>query len=175
MKTNSLTLLGIAFVVFNTSKAATTEITEKANAETTLTVEQGDAYLAENVSFDKRKSAPVEETIENPYYILGSAYQKSSEDVIAEDNKIIESDIKNEGIVFFKEEKSIETIILENNQIIEGGNTTEIHPLYLETTIEDRINEDNAIIESNISAAAMPLNIEVSNKKAFTLKQTLTL
>lgn len=60
-------------------------------------------------------------------------------------------------------EKTIQEIVAENNQIIESS-LEEVEQLSIETTIEDIIVEDNQIIESTLSNDFYPLDFEKINK-----------
>ena len=173
MKTSIITL-GIAMMVFTSSKANSNFTNEAAKSvKAAITVFenlQGDSF--ENASAgDNKTFAPVEDhTILNPETVLNLNYHTAIEDVIKADNKIIESNITDENS-FVDIGKSIEETIFENNQIIENETNQEIRPLYIDRTIEDVIAEDNAIIESNFVSQVQPLDFETINKKAFTLKQ----
>ena len=61
-------------------------------------------------------------------------------------------------------EKTVEETIADDNKIIEAENPVDTNPLYLERTIADIIAEDNAIIESSLDQV-QPLNFEIINKK----------
>ncbi|WP_309641910.1 hypothetical protein [Flavobacterium sp.] len=169
---NSITLLGMAMLVFNLTTAAnTSKTTDKVVTVVTEDNEQADFFATEGNPLEKRNAAPVEDqVILNPAVVMVNAYQKSVEEIIAENNQIIESNVIDEGVRYF-EATAIETIIEQNNQIIESNNDTEVRPLYLDRTIEDQIAEDNAIIESDITSAFQPLDFESINKKGFSLKQ----
>jgi hypothetical protein len=169
----SITLLAVTVFVFNVTMASNiTETTTKMNAVVVQENEQANLSSLENNPLEKRNFAPVEDhVILNPETVMTASYQKSSEEIIAENNQIIESNIKDEGILYFAE-TPIENIIQQNNQIIESENTTEIRPLYLERTIEDQIAEDNSIIESDIVAVSMVLDFNIINQKAFSVKQS---
>lgn len=170
---HSIALLAVTVLVFNVTMAAKTlETTVKMNSVLTQENEQLDFFSMDNNPLEKRNFAPVEDqVILNPETVMTISYQKSLEAIIAENNQIIESDIKDEGILYFAE-TPIENIIQQNNQIIESENTTEIRPLYLERTIEDQIAEDNSIIESDIASVSMALDFDVINQKAFPVKQS---
>ncbi|MET0759917.1 MAG: hypothetical protein ABWZ56_05825 [Flavobacterium sp.] len=106
----------------------------------------------------------VEDTaIFNPDTIVFNAYERTIEEIIAENNKIIESSISNE-VSFLYIEKPIEEVIAENNQITESPVSTEIQPLQIEKAIEEIITEDNKIIESTISKEFQPLDFEKIKK-----------
>ncbi|WP_298221059.1 hypothetical protein [Flavobacterium sp.] len=167
---NSIVLLGMAVLVFNLTTAANTS--KAINKTVTIATEdQGALFSTENNPLEKRNFAPVEDqAILNPAAVIGTTYEKSIEEIIAENNQITEDQITDEGVFYF-EAPSIENIIQENNKIIESQDTAEIRPLYLERTIEDQIAEDNAIIESNVANILEPLDFETINKKSFTMKQ----
>lgn len=169
----SIVLLAMTVLVFNVSTAAkTSETTAKMNVVGTQENEQADFFSKENNPLEKGNFAPVEDqVIMNPETVMTVSYQKSLEEIIAENNQIIESDIKDEGILYFAE-TPIENIIQQNNQIIESQENDKIYPLYLERTIEDQIAEDNSIIESDLAMTPMTLDFDVINKKAFPTKQS---
>ena len=130
-------------------------------------------FSFENVNQGKRLLAPVEDqNVINPDSILAAAKEGQMEFVIAENNRIIESNFMNESNLLFIE-KSIEQIIEADKEIIEAGNTTEIRPLYIERTINDMIAEDNAIIENNKAIETQPLDFEKINRDQI-LKQATT-
>ena len=164
---NSTLLLGMAVLVFNLTTAANTSKIIKSTQDN-----EQDFFLIEKNPLEKRNAVPVEDqVILNPATVIAVSYQKSLEEVIAENNQIIESNITDEGVRYFTE-TPIEDIIQQNNLIIESNYTLEVHPLYIERTIEDQIAEDNSIIESEIANVSMPLDFEVINKKLFSLKQS---
>ncbi len=167
---SSIVLLGMAVLVFNfTTAANNAKAADK--APTVFTDhEQGDLFVAENNPLEKRNFAPVEDqVILNPAAVMTNTYEKTLEEIIAENNQIIESNITDEGVRYF-EPTPIEMIIQENNKIIEDQSGAEVRPLYLDRTIEEQIAEDNAIIEST-AVTLQPLDFETINKKGFTLKQ----
>lgn len=150
-----------------------------ANAETTLIagVNANVAQLAavkaqqfENLltgKVDLPKFAPVEDkTVMIPETVIGKNFDRPVEDVIAEDNKITESVITDEGYIFFLFEKPTEEIIAQDNQITESEISTEVRPLYLERTIEDVIAEDNAIIEGIVPTQTMCLDFATIDKNS---------
>lgn len=105
--------------------------------------EQG---LVKQFTNEPGKFAPVTDTtILNPVSVVGMS-DKSLEEVIAEDKKITESNIADEGYLFFQEITD-EQLIAIGNQIIDSS-IEQVRPLYLEPTIEDTIEENNAIIEA---------------------------
>lgn len=152
-----LFILGIALVALNTNAG---------------TVKSQDAFKCENSQGNftrgndgKGKNIPsADPEFMNPETLLNVANERQVECIIAEDNKIIESTLRNEGDLLYIE-KSIEDIIADDNRIIESGNTTEIHPLYIEPSIEDKIIEDRAIIEGENTNQVQPLDFENINKK----------
>jgi len=170
--------LGLAFVA----------VTNNANAENTLvegltanhlTVAAVRAEQYENLlteSADKGKFSPVEDkTVLNPETVVTVNNERTIEEIIAENNKIIESTIVNDGILFFME-RPTEEIITEDNKTIDSNITTEIRPLYLERTIEDVIAEDNAIIEGGIPNEVSGLDLNkinnsIINKQAVGLNE----
>jgi hypothetical protein len=169
----SIIILGIAMAVFTSTKAASTFKSDNRMTATTTVIEneQGDMFAGEGTVSEKRAQAPIaDQAIVNPEIIMG-ANQKTMEEVIAENNKITESTIVNDGSLIYIE-KSIEDIIVDDNKIIESANTTELRPLYLDTTIEDKIAEDNAIIGNDAANEVQPLDFEKINKSQAAPKQT---
>lgn len=164
-----LITLGIALLAYVSDANAETTLVQgvNANAVTSAAVK---AQQFENLLTEKSgrpKFAPVEDkTVLIPETVIASNYQRSIEDVIAEDNKIIESIITDEGYVFLVFETSTEDIIAQDNKIIESDISTDVRPLYLERTIEDVIAEDNAIIEGNVPNQIMELNFSSINKNS---------
>jgi hypothetical protein len=158
MKT--LITLGIALVALSQAGASTFKSTDNDQGDS-----KGDSLVTE-----QRHFAPVaDQVIMNPSVVFAVNNQKTMDEVIAENNKITESNIENDGSLLFIE-KSIEQIILDDSRIIEAGNTTEIHPLYLDRTEEEKIAEDNAIIEGDMTEA-QPLDFETINKKQMIIKK----
>jgi hypothetical protein len=151
-------ILGLALVVFSQSNATTFR---------TAANDQGDSFTE---AVTEKKFAPVEDrTIVNPATLLKSNDQTQMEEVIAQDNKIIDSAPVNDGSLIYIEQ-SVEDIIATDNKITEAGNLSEILPLYLEPTVEDRILEDNSIIEGNVEEV-QPLDFETINKKQMIIKK----
>jgi|GEM_PF-7134155 len=112
------------------------------------------------------KFSPVEDkTVLNPEAVVGATLNKSIEEVIAEDKKITEGAITDEGYLFFKE-TAAEEIIAQDNQIIDSNISTEVRPLYLEKTIEDNIAEDNAIIEATMPDQVINLDFKKINSSS---------
>jgi hypothetical protein len=152
MKT--LITFGIALLALSNATAETTLV--KGVDANFVTVAAFKAQQFENSLSDKTASethgkfSPVEDkTVLNPETVVGTANARAMEEVIAEDKKITESSITDEGYLFFKE-TATEEIITQDNQIIDSNISTEVRPLYLEKTIEDKIAEDNAIIEATM-------------------------
>ena len=148
-----LFILGIALVAYANMNAGTSE------SKTTFECKnlQGN-FNGENDGNGKIVPSPEQEFI-NPETGLRTANLTKVENIIAEENKIIESTIINVGNLFYIE-KSTEEIIADDNKIIEGGTTTEMHPLYIELSIEERILEDRAIIEGGDTTEIHPLYVE---------------
>lgn len=163
MKT-TFTFLAVALLVLNQTKASTAIINEKPVLAIQVESEQdlADHILGLN---DKRNFAPVEDqTVFNPAIIFNTSFVKPIEEIIAQDNQIIDSNITDEGVRFYQEDTT-ENEIRENNQIIGGEPETEIRPLYLDRNLEDKIAEDNAIIENHEVSAYLPLDFEAINAK----------
>ena len=109
-------------------------------------------------TFTENPSGPDEETIMNPETVIARKFTKSIEEIIAENNKIIESTLPNQT-AFLYIEKPIEEVISQNNQIIESDSDLQVQPLSIEKTLQDTIAEDNLIIESNIPTEVHPLGL----------------
>lgn len=162
-----------------TSIAFLLAFANNANAETTL-VRGIDTQFLNAVSANaqqfetslltkannERKSAPIDDvSILNPETVITVKYERPIEEIIAENNKIIETKITDEGYLFFVE-TPIEKIIESDNQIIDSNISTAAQPLYLERTIEAIIAEDNAITEGTIPTETGVLNFKTINKNA---------
>lgn len=163
-----LITLGIALFAYASNANAETTLVQGVNANA-VTSAAAKAQQFENLLTEKSvlpKFAPVEDkTVLVPETVITANYQKSVEEIIAEDNKIIESIITDEGYVFLVFEPTTEEIIAQDNQIIDSDISAEVRPLYLERTIEDVIAEDNAIIEGNPNQI-MELDFKTINKNA---------
>jgi hypothetical protein len=160
----SLITLGVALFVLSNANAETTLIKGvDANYVTVAAVkaQQFESSLSEKTATETHgKFSPVEDkSVLNPEAVVGTTFGKSMEDVIAEDKKITECIIADEGYLFFKE-TATEEIIAQDNQIIDSGIAVEVRPLYLEKTIEDTISEDNAIIEATLPEQFKNLNFD---------------
>ena len=171
----SIIYLGIALVaVFQNSNAATTLVSGINTDLSFVTSVKADQYqksLLGEITIEHKKMAPVEDAgILNPETVMVSSSQKSLEDMIAEDRKITESKIINDGVLYFSE-RTTEEIISADNQIIEGNTNEEVQMLYIERTIEDQIAEDNAIIESNLPNEAQVLDFDSINRTSILVKQ----
>lgn len=165
-----LITLGIALLAYVNNAQAETTLVKGVCTETTtvaaVKAQQFESLLSEK-SATEVKFAPVEDkTVLIPETVIAANYEKPIEEIIAEDNKIIESIITEEGYIFVFFEASTEDVILQDNKIIESNISTEIHPLYLERTIEDVIAEDNAIIEGNVPNQLMDLDFKQINKNS---------
>lgn len=103
------------------------------------------------------KAAPVDDqTIADPEALLHVRFQKSIQELIEQDQKIIEA-AGEEPTYFVTTEESVEDRIAANAEIIEEQLDTTVKPLYLERTIEEIIAEDHAIIESSFENVEQPL------------------
>lgn len=119
------------------------------------------------------------EVIETPVYPVN---EKTIEEVIAENNAIIESNLSNDAhsldfvaieTAFSRgDERTIEEVIAEDNAITENSLSNETHSLDIQVienvvpnltgkTIEEIIAVDNAVIESNVSTIAEPLDFNL--------------
>lgn len=158
---NSIIYLGIALVTFtNVLSAANVDQSftqDDFKAAQTILSDQ-EALLASN-DVDIKDSVNAEDpTLIHMESLAFTSYEKTMEEVIAENNQITESSISNE-MTFLFIEKSMEEIIAEDNKIIDSPVTSEVSLLYIERPIEEIIAEDNMIIESTISKEAKPLSL----------------
>lgn len=171
MKT--LITLGLALVAFTNNANAETTLVKGVNADY-LTVAAVKAEQFENLltvqASDKRKLVPVEDSVLNPETVIIGNNYKTIEEVIAEDNKIIESTFTNDGMVFFFE-KTTEEVIADDNKITDSNITTEISMLHIEKSTEEVIADDNAIIEGNVADEAQNLDFEKINRSSVLVKQ----
>lgn len=171
----SIIYLGIALVaVFQNANAASTLVSGIATDLTIVASVKADQYqksLLSEVITEHKKMAPVEDAvILNPETVLVVSNQKSLEAMIAEDRKITESKIINDGILYFTE-RTTEEMIVADNQIIDGNASEEVQMLFIERTIEDQIAEDNSIIESNLPNEAQVLDFDKINRTSILVKQ----
>ena len=172
---NSIIYLGIALAtMFQNANAETTlvkGVSTDVNIATAVKAEQYQKALLAEIVPGNKKVAPVDDAIIlNPESVIVMAKQKSMEEIIAEDRKITESKIANDGILYFSE-KSTEEIIAADNQIIDSKISYEVQPVFIEKSIEDQIAADNSIIESNIPNEAQALDFEQINRNSILVKQ----
>lgn len=126
---NSIFTIGIAFLAFTNVALASGADKNTQNALThngIVTCTGGDLVTA-------------------PQTLIDGKYEKTMEDIIAEDNRIIESDIADTG-------------------------NHELEPVLRGKTIEEIIAEDNQIIESNVSTTVYPLDFKKINRSTNVLK-----
>ena len=150
MKT--LITLGIALFVLNNATAETTLVKGVGANYVNVAAFKAQQFESDltnkTASIVHGKFSPVEDkAVLNPETAVGATLNRTIEEVIAEDKKITEGTVNDEGYLFFKQ-TATEEIIVQDNQIIDSNISTEVRPLYLEKTIEDSIAEDNAIIEA---------------------------
>lgn len=156
-------LLMATLLVFNQTEANTVANVKGATLNEN---EQTIFFDTLQTAAEERSFAPVEDQIIfNPAVVIDFQYAKSIEEVIAQDNQIIESNVTDEGIRFYQNETT-ESQIIENNQIIDSAPENEIRPLYLDRTIEDQIEEGNAIIDNEPTSAYQPLDFNIINAKS---------
>ncbi|MFT3796422.1 hypothetical protein [Flavobacterium sp.] len=166
-----LITLGIALLATVNHAVAETTLVKgvDANLSTVAAVkaQQFENLLTEQTPAEIGKFSPVEDkTILNPETVIVLPAEKPIEEVIAQDKKITESIITDEGYIFFYFEIPTEEIIVQDNKIIDSEASAEIQPLYLERTIEDIIAEDNAIIEGTVPTQMMCLDFDKINKNS---------
>lgn len=129
--------LGILVAMISNSAFAN-HLSKKQNYQESNLSEMIFVSLSNGTKFKKTVLESASDTIKT----WNANYKKTIEEVIAEDNKIIESDIDN--------------------------NTS----LDLESTIEEVIKEDNLIIESNIKNEVFPLDFNSIYKAIANVLQT---
>ncbi|HLF52988.1 hypothetical protein [Flavobacterium sp.] len=168
---NSIIYLGIALLsITNSITASNVHQSFIKNDDSSFSTKQHSAEVVDSkvivteISNDNDSTIKVFSLVEdtsifNPDTVVFNAFERTIEEVIAENNQIIENGISNE-ISFLYIEKSTEEIIAEDNEIIESTISTEVQPLQIEKTIEEIIIEDNKIIESTISNEFQPLDFE---------------
>ncbi|RTY90579.1 hypothetical protein [Flavobacterium sp. GT3R68] len=154
-------ILGIALVTFTNALSAANVrqsfTQDDFKAAQTFQLDQ-EAILASS-DIDAKDSVNTEDpTIIHMETLAFTSYEKTIEEIIAENNQITESSISNE-MTFLFIEKSIEEVIAEDNKIIDSTPVTEVSLLFIERPIEEIIAEDNRIIESTISSEAKPLSL----------------
>lgn len=144
----NLITFGIALVALSQVNATTVKSADH---------EQGESFQTDSLVTEQKHFAPVEDqAVLNPSAIFVVTNKRSIEEVIAEDRRITENNLTDDGELLFIEQSEEEIIAIDRN-ITDAPNTAEIHPLYLDRTIEDRIAEDSAIIENN-GIEAQPLD-----------------
>ena len=173
---NSIIYLGLALVtLFQNANAETTlvkGVSTDVSIATAVKAEQYQKALLAEIVPGNKKMAPVDDTtIINPESVIVMPTQKSVEDVIAEDRKITESKIVNDGMLYFSE-RSTEEIIAADNQIIDSNISYEIQLVFIERSVEDQIAADNSIIESNVPSEAQALDFDQINRNSVLVKQT---
>ncbi|GEP51115.1 hypothetical protein FNO01nite_17870 [Flavobacterium noncentrifugens] len=173
---NSIIYLGLALVtLFQNANAETTlvkGVSTNSNIAAAVKADQYQKSLLGEIVVGNNKKAPVEDAaIVNPSTVIASSTQKTVEEIIAEDRKITESNITNDGILYFSE-KTTEEIIAADNQIIESSSAQEIQLLFIEKSIEDQIAADNSITESNVPTEAQALDFDLINRNSVLVKQT---
>ncbi|MET0759916.1 MAG: hypothetical protein ABWZ56_05820 [Flavobacterium sp.] len=162
---NSIVYLGIALVVLTNVSHASEAFKNQDNASQFTSIEsiptgQNEVVLSGKVIFEQKKFGPDDETtVFDPRKVISLNLEKPIEEIIAENNKIIESNISNE-VVYLYSEKSIEEVVAENNQIIENNVSTEFHLIYIDKAIEDIIAEDNKVIEYIVPNEIQPLDFK---------------
>lgn len=166
-----LITLGIALLAYVNNAQAETTLVKGIDADFSIAAaakaQQFENLLAEQTPVEIGKFSPVEDkTVLNPESVITLKADRPIEEVIAEDKKITEGVITEEGYIFFYFEIPAEDVITQDNKIIESEVNTEIRPLYLEKTIEDVIEEDNAIIEGTVPTQNMCLDFETINRNS---------
>ncbi len=92
-----------------------------------LSKEQNHAESNSAVTNTKTFKKPALDFESDTLITMTSLYKKTIEEVIAEDNKIIESNLENN--ITSAVDNTLEIIINEDNQIIESNLTKEVFPL----------------------------------------------
>lgn len=160
---SSIFYLGIALLTLSTSIAKNSFKRASLQEDFGNQIAQNETDLTVNqIFYTNTNSNKEEDVLFNPETVININSEKSIEEVIEENKKIIEETTTNESI-YFVSEQSIEETIHQDNQIIEAENVTNIQPIFLEKTIDDTIQEDNAIIESTLTNIEYPLDFEKIN------------
>jgi hypothetical protein len=177
----SFLYLGIVLLIFSNFSKASNFVDCKTSADQMHAVNVDDStILNPETIIQGNYEKTIEQVIDENDRIIESEVSKEStllyseksiEEVIAENNQIIESPIS-KVISFVYLEKSMEEIIAENNLITESKPSVEVEPMYLEKTIEEIIAENNKIIDSKISNETQPLDFEKINGRSFLLKNS---
>jgi len=172
---NSIIYLGLALVtLFQNANAETTlvkGVSTDSNIATAVKADQYQKSLLAEIAIGNKKTPVEDAAIVNPETVIASSTQKSVEEIIAEDRKITESSITNDGILYFSE-KTTEEIIAADNQIIDSNISYEVQPIFIEKSIEDQIAADNSVIESNLPSEAQALDFDQINRNSVLVKQT---
>jgi hypothetical protein len=157
----NLITFGIALIALSQVNATTVKSADH---------EQGESFQTDSLFTAQKHFAPVEDqAVLNPSAVFVTTNQRSIEDVIAEDRRIIENNLTGDGELLFIEQSAEEIIAIDRN-ITDAPNTAEIRPLYLDRTIEERIIEDNAIIENN-AIEAQPLDFTAVDQSQLIFKK----
>lgn len=161
----SIIYLGIAVVAFTNVTSALSSQQSFNNEYFSLTQsvqseQSTDATTTGNDSIEKKSGKECGDAGSiNPETILSTPYAKTIEEVIAEDNQIIESEISSDVV-----ENASEESITIDNQVIDMTISSEVGPLYSKKTTEEIIMEDSLIIESPIFNTAQPINaVKIKN------------
>ncbi|CAM3717859.1 hypothetical protein FSS13T_25790 [Flavobacterium saliperosum S13] len=148
----SVIYLGIALLTITNVISALAQqsfIKEESLAQTVTSRTNSVENALDNRSSERRDTNEDREAANGNMEIIAvTAYQKTMEEIIAENNLIIESTILTEQDV-------------EDNQL---DISIDASPFTSEKTIEERIQQDSQIIESPILNAVQPISLAKSKK-----------
>lgn len=138
---NLLLILGIVLVSF----------TNVCNAKNTVVV-----FGDENKEILPKPILDKDAEISYPETVM--AYnRKTSKEIIAEDDKIIENTVSDD-LEYIVYEETMKGIITQSDLIIENSVSNDIYPLFNVRTIKDKITELEMIIESKETNEVKPLD-----------------
>jgi len=150
---NSIIYLGIFASMFVTTSFAKSIEMDQQNLETegTRTESKLDWKVTSENNLSKPKiNLESEDKVMASIAVISSHYKKSTEEIIEENKKIIDS--QDEQYIPLSIEPTIEDYIRLDNQIIESTNTKEVYPIDFEL-----INQSNK----------MSTNFEFKTREAF--------
>nr|WP_315202598.1 hypothetical protein [uncultured Flavobacterium sp.] len=160
---NSALILGIALLSFlnicNAKNIANFSYNSFQN-----NILSDDKVEKENDETSKIEKFSLAENVDvfNPETVIANN-PKTVKEIIAEDDKIIESVVPND-VEFMEYEESMKEIIAQSDLIIESKVSNETYPLYFERTVEDEIAQLEMVIESNVNNEVRPLEFKQINK-----------
>lgn len=139
---SSIIFLGLVALSFNTANAANAFKSENLDQQEFATIKVDNNQQESQMVFadSTRIIVGAETVIFNPSSVITTAFVKTTEELIAENN-----------------------LVTENTE-------SEVQPLSVDFELENRIGEDNQIIESTISNATYPLDFEKINRNLKSFK-----